>query len=107
MEEWTSLLSEELINAAYTAAASRELAWTKANALMVIKLLGANGYEISGIDTWMIKEKQVIPYCYDWDRDKNTKSPTDFVEMFSWDPKDTFPHTSEPFFNILPVPKTT
>ncbi len=102
-QAWQSLLSQELIQAAFHSGG--ELAWTKDGAIKAIEVLESSGQTIIGVDTWIVRDDAPTPVVFDWDQRKAGQdprfpaTPVEFVRQFTWDiiPQD---ESSDPYFNL-------
>jgi hypothetical protein len=86
-----------------------EFAWSRADALEVIKWADAHNLTVIGVEVWVPSPKgPIIParYVYVWSlgrsqrRAGGAKSARDYVRDFEWDLNDTGFVDSEPYFNL-------
>ena len=102
---WEHLLSDRLRDAA-TNIGGDELVWKRAEAIEVAEWIQAVGRHISGVDTFIIRDGEIIPVTFDWneayagqDDQRFPASPVDFIRRFSWDiiPQE---EESDPYFGF-------
>ena len=96
-QAWYSLLPRDILDRAYKAGG--ELAWTRADALRVVALVGSHGYRVIGVDTWLPTRPGPTPLVDDWDESR-PMSATAFIETFRWKPTDDADRHLDVVFNI-------
>jgi|SRR5271166_613797 len=83
-----------------------EFAWSRADALEVIKWAEEHNHAVIGAEVWVPSDEgPIVParYVYVWSPEMfpgDAKSASDYVRNFEWDPNDTGFLESEPFFNL-------
>jgi hypothetical protein len=106
--DWYKYLDRPLQDSAYRAGI--ELAWSKSDALKIVRLLKDKGYVVLGVDVWIPTENGPTiptPFVYDWSLGQDTNQPErratafEFIESFEWDPSDQSHQGRPPYFNIL------
>lgn len=104
--KWHSLLTPDLLKAAYKA--DDEMAWSREDAIRVANLLQKRGYVVVGVDIWLPTQPGPTiptPFVYDWSlRERKPpdypSSAVEFIRSFAWDPSDESHGGMEPCFNI-------
>src|SRR5258708_37377041 len=110
---WFSRLPTELQKRAYVH--GDEAAWSRDDALEVIRVLSTLGNVVLGVEVWLRTggaPRIPSPYIYQWDSadlnggdhkqsavDINTAALS-YVEGFQWDSRDVSALTQEPYFNL-------
>jgi hypothetical protein len=111
MISWQRQLPRELINRAYRA--GQELAWPRADALMVLSVLHEKGFVVLGVDVWIATSPGPTiptPYVYDWQLGPDqgsvagAASAVEFVRDFQWDHRDRSHGGREPHFALTVAP---
>lgn len=83
------------------------MAWPKADAIEVLKILHEKGFAVLGVDVRIATNPGPTiptPYVYDWqlgpDQDSiaGAVSALEFVRDFRWDPRDQSHGGREPYF---------
>ncbi len=96
-EDWYALLPPDIAARAYNY--NGELAWTRADALAVVALLERHGYEIIGVDTWLLTQPGPTPLIDDWNERRSMPAAA-FIEAFRWEPVEDANRGLDVHFNI-------
>ena len=107
-------IPRELMASAYSSQGG-EAAWSKEDALNVIRWATSSEIAVFGVEVWLpTTPGPTIPmpfvYTFGWEPYKNETwlafvkranvGSVEYVDEFEWDPEDVQHHGMEPFFNL-------